>query len=215
MHRSSSFDPFFGPAPHPVPDIFETYFGYPPQAYPFMYSSQPTPGPAPAPQFSQGYQHPFAFPFPMFTVPPFPQPEPHPIPPMPPSQPTFVYMSPPTTSPFMQYQSPVTTPPRPETVPEEEYFRPNERHEPQRHDFHRYEPRRWGPMQPQPPEPKLPKMPRKGRNGFVHKLRRRESSTASQPRRAWDEQDVRHRRGDSPPTRAERLRDFLSYFTRR
>src|SRR5579859_567076 len=173
MHRSSSYDHFFGPAPQPVPDIFQQFFPFPPQTHPFMYTSQPGPGLAPDQQFFQQHQHPFAFPFPMFaSAPPVPQPEPHPIPVMPGSQiplPTFFYMPPPSAAPYMGYQSPVPTSPSPEPSPEEEYFPPNQ---PQ-------EPRRWRPMQPQPPEPKLPKIHRKRRPGFVHKLKRgTESSPA-------------------------------------
>jgi hypothetical protein len=208
MHRSSSFDPFFQPAPQPVPDVFQAFFAYPP--HPFMYTSPPTPGPAPVPtpQFYPEYHHPFAFPFQMFSMPPVPQPEPHPIPVMPgppPPPPGFFYMSPPTVAPHVYYQPPVPTPPSVETSPEEEYFPANQSQEP----------RRWRPMQPLPPEPKLPKIPRKGRTGFINKLRRRESSPAFTPRRGWDEQDAAYRRGDTSLNGAQRMKEFFSYFTRR
>jgi len=221
VHHSSSFDPFFQPAPQPFPNIYEeTFFAYSPFSFTyasqttagpappfsFTYSSQTTAGPAPAPPFYPEYHHPFGSH--TFTAPPIPQPIPHPwpvIPDPPEPPPVFIYVSPPPASMYMPpYQSPVPTPPSAGT-PEEEYFPPN----------HRQEPPRWGRMQPQPPEPKLPKLPRKGRPGLVNRLRRRDSPPTFSPRRAWDERDAAYRRGDTSPNKAQKMKGFLSNIMRR
>lgn len=206
LHRSSSFDPFFRPFPQPVPDIFDPFFAFPPQTHAFMFSSHPAPGPAPVPNYFPDYHHPFAFP--MFASPVFAPPEPLPVPPMPPAPPPsmFFYVAPSMASQPMRYSSPPSTPPSMETSPDDEYLPSrNQRQE---------QPRRWGPMQPQPPEPKPPKTPRKGRN-FVSKLRRRESTPIFQPRRTWDEQDARRRRGNASPSRGQRMKDIFNIFTKR
>lgn len=208
LHRSPSFDPFFRPFPQPVPDIFDPFFAFPPQANAFMFTSHPTPGPAPAPNFFPSYHQPFAFP--IFASPIFAPPEPQPVPPMPAPPPpsVFFYMSPSMVSQSMPYSPPASTATAPsvETSPDDEYFPPrNERQEPSW---------RWAPMQPQPPEPKLPKKSGKGQN-FVNKLRRGKSTPILQPRRGWDEQDARRRRGNVSPSRGHRMKDLFNIFSKR
>jgi hypothetical protein len=207
LHRSPSFDPFFRPFPQPVPDIFDHYFAFPPQANAFLFTSHPATGPAPAPNFFPSYHQPFAFP--IFASPIFAPPEPQPVPPMPAPPPpsVFFYMSPSMVSQPMPYSPPASTATAPsvETSPDDEYFPRNDRQEPSW---------RWAPMQPQPPEPKLPKKSGKGQN-FVNKLRRGKSTPTLQPRRGWDEQDARRRRGNVSPSRGHRMKDLFNIFSKR